>query len=415
MITDYYEAPWKLARLRSTSVGPHIDGFAAMLTDAGYAHYTVRGYLRAAHHLGGWADRRRIDISSWDDDLLPQFARHLPRCRCIKANKGLFSDQLAGARLLLKHLRACEVIAPAAPPTARRYAPILEEFAEWMIRHRGIALSSAGVYQRSLEPFVDALGADPSRYTVGSIRGYVIDRVGDTGRTGVRTAATAIRAFLRFLVADGRMHVDIQRCVPTVPQWRLSSLPRYLEAADVERLLRSCNLKTEAGLRDHSILLLLARLGLRAGDVVALRLGDVDWRAGTICVAGKGRRESLLPLPQEVGDALLSYLKSGRPPLEVDQVFITVRAPRRPFTTSATVTYIVEAALVRGGIENAPTRGAHLLRHSAATSMLRSGGSLDTIQTVLRHSSPETTAIYAKVDVGMLQQVTQPWPGGARC
>jgi len=415
MITDYYEAPWKLARLRSTSVGPHIDGFAAMLTDAGYAHYTVRGYLRAAHHLGGWADRRRIDISSWDDDLLPQFARHLTRCRCIKANKGIFSDQLAGARLLLKHLRACEVIAPAAPPTARRYAPILDEFAEWMIRHRGIALSSAGVYQRSLEPFVDALGADPKCYTIGNVRGYVIDRVGDAGRTGVRTAATAIRSFLRFLVADGRMHVDIERCVPTVPQWRLSSLPRYLEAADVERLLRSCDLKTEAGLRDHSILLLLARLGLRAGDVVALRLGDIDWRAGTIRVAGKGRRETLLPLPQEVGDALLSYLKSGRPSLEVDQVFITVRAPRRPFATSAAVTYIVEAALVRGGIDNAPTRGAHLLRHSAATAMLRAGGSLDTIQTVLRHSSPDTTAIYAKVDVGMLQQIAQTWPGEARC
>jgi integrase/recombinase XerD len=415
MITDYFEAPFTVARMRATCVGPHIDSFASMLTDAGYAHFTIRSYLRAADHLGRWADRRRIDFHLWDDDVLVRFGRHLPRCKCIRANKGIFADAIAGARLLLTHLRACEVIVPAPTPTTRRFAPIVEEFSAWMLRHRGLALSSTALYQRMLQPFVESLGDDPNRYTVSAIRGYVIERLGDAGRGGARSAATAIRAFLRFLVANGRIPAELQCCVPTVPQWRVSSLPRYLEAPDVERLLRSCDLTTEVGLRDQAILLLLARLGLRAGDIVGMATTDIDWQAGTLRVRGKGRREVLLPLPQEVGNALLAYLERGRPTVSTDRVFITVRAPKRPFSSSAGVTYVVEAALDRAEVENTPSRGAHLLRHSAATAMLRAGGSLDNIATVLRHSSPDTTAIYAKVDVTMLQQIAQPWPGGARC
>jgi integrase/recombinase XerD len=415
MITDYFEAPWRVARMHATCVGPHIDGFASMLTDAGYAHYTIRGFLRAADHLGRWADRRRVDIRSWDDDVLVRFGRHLPRCRCIKTNKGIFADAIVGARLLLTHLRACEVIAPAPAPTTRRYTAVIEDFAGWMVRHRGLALSSVALYQRKLQPFVDSLGEDPSRYTVSTIRGYVIDRLGDAGRGEARSAATAIRTFLRFLVAEGRVPAELQRCVPTVPKWRLSSLPRYLEAPDVECLLRSCDRTTEAGLRDHAILLLLARLGLRAGDIVAMTTADIDWRDGSLRVHGKGRREVRLPLPQDVGDAIVAYLERGRPDTSTDRLFLRVRAPKRPFSSSVAVSDIVRAALDRAGIENAPIRGAHLLRHSAATAMLRAGGSLDTIATVLRHSSPDTTAIYAKVDVMMLQQLTQHWPGGARC
>jgi site-specific recombinase XerD len=415
MITDYFEATWRLERMRATCVGPHIDGFASMLSDEGYTRDTSRGYLRAADHLGRWADRQRVEIRLWDDEVLVRFGRHLPRCKCIKANKGIFADAIAGARLLLRHLRACEVVAPGPVPTARRYAAIVEEFAAWMVRHRGLALSSAALYKRKLQPFVDSLGEDPSRYTVNNIRGYVIDRIGDAGRSEARSAATAIRTFLRFLVADERVPAELQRCVPKVAQWRLSSLPRYLEAPDVERVLNSCDLTTEAGLRDHAILLLLARLGLRAGDIVAMTTADIEWRAGALRVLGKGRREVRLPLPQDVGDAILAYVERGRPDTNTDRLFLRVRAPRRPFSSSVAISDVVRAALDRAGIENAPIRGAHLLRHSMATAMLRAGASLDTIATVLRHSTHDTAAIYAKVDVTMLQQVTQPWPGGARC
>lgn len=416
MISDYIEAPWRLARMRATCVGPYIDGFSSSLTEAGYAPFTIRNYLRAADHVGRWADRRGLDIESWDDDILVRFGRHLPRCKCSKANKGIFSDALAGVRLLLAHLRASEVIAPApSAPTTPKFAPISDQFADWMVRHRGIAPSTTARYQRMLQPFLGTLGEEPRRYTVASIRAYVIKQLGDVGRDQTRSAVTAIRAFLRFLVAEGRVHSGIQHCVPTVPQWRLSSLPRYLEAPDVERVVKSCDLTRGHGLRDHAILLLLARLGLRAGDIVRMTVTDIDWRGGTIRVHGKGRREVRLPLPQDVGDALLAYIERGRPRSSNERLFLTVYAPTRPFATSATVSDIVRVALDRAGIKDPPSRGAHLLRHSAATAMLRAGGSLDTIATVLRHRSPDTTAYYAKVDVATLQQVTQPWPGGAAC
>jgi integrase/recombinase XerD len=416
MISDYFEAPWRLARMHATCVGPYIDDFSAVLAEAGYSPFTIRGYLRAAEHVGRWADRRRVALATWDDDILTCFGRHLPRCSCIKSNKGVFGDAVAGVRLFLAYLRARGVIAAATPvPTTSGYAPISDRFADWMLRHRGVAPSTTARYQRVLQPFLEELGEDPKQYTVAAIRSYVIKQLGAVGRGETRGAVTALRAFLRFLVAEGRVHSGIQHCVPTVPQWRLSSLPRYLDAPDVDRVVKSCDLTTGHGLRDHAILLLLARLGLRAGDVVRMTLDDLDWRGGTLRVRGKGRREARLPLPQDVGDAILAYIGRGRPRACIDRLFLTTNAPRRPFASSAGISDLVHAALARAGIQNPPSRGAHLLRHSAATTMLRAGGSLDTIATVLRHRSPETTAYYAKVDIAMLQQVTQPWPGGAAC
>jgi len=413
-ITVCFEAPWRIARLHATNVGPYLDDLSSRLAAEGYAHQTIRGYLRAAEHLATWAARRRIALRSWDDSVLAGFGRHLARCACIKANKGRFDGAVAGARVLLAHLGACGVVAPA-PERTRQYAAPVEAFSEWMLRHRGITTGTAGVYRRLLQPFVGALGEDPARYTVSSIRGCVIEHLGNAGRSHAQLVTSAIRAYLRFLVAEGRVRAGLEHSVPTVPHWRLSTLPRCLEAPDVERVLASRDLTTEGGLRDHAILLLLARLSRRGGDIAATMLADIDWRAGSLRVRGKGRRQVRLPLPQDAGDAILAYLERGRPIVETEWLFITLKAPKRPLASPATVAFLAGAALDRAGIVNLPTRGAHLLRHSAATAMLRAGGSLETISGVLRHSSLETTAICAKVDVSMLQQVAQPWPGGARC
>jgi integrase/recombinase XerD len=274
----------------------------------------------------------------------------------------------------------------------------------------GVAPSTIRRYQRALTPFLGELGEDPTKYDVQSIKAFIIAR-----RSEPYSAAKAIRAFLRFLVAEGQVPPGIEHCVPTVRRWRLSSLPRHLEASDVERVVNSCNLSTKCGLRDHAILLLLARLGLRGGDVVTLKLDDIDWKRGILQVCGKSRREALLPLPQDVGDAILAYLQYGRPTSTIDQMFLTVTAPIRSLARSETVSSIVRAALQRAGVLNPPSWGSHVLRHSAAMAMLRAGASLDTIGTVLRHHSHETTAHYAKVDLTMLEQVAQPWPGDASC
>jgi site-specific recombinase XerD len=284
-----------------------------------------------------------------------------------------------------------------------------------MVRYRGVTPHTLYRYRRVLEVFVAALGQDPAVYNVASIRTFVVERLGRRSRGETREAVTAIRSYLRFLVTDGQIAAGIEHCVPTVPEWRLSSLPRYLEAPDVERVVASCDLSTGRGLRDHAILLLLSRLGLRAGDIVAMTLDDIDWRHGTLLVQGKSHRETVLPLPQDVGDALLAYLEHGRPLSDSQRLFLTVLAPTRPFASSSAVSDVVRFALARAGIRNPPSRGAHLLRHSAATAMLRAGGSLETIATVLRHRSLQTTAHYAKVDLVMLQQIAQPWPGGGSC
>jgi integrase len=192
--------------------------------------------------------------------------------------------------------------------------------------------------------------------------------------------------------------------------WKLSGLPRYLEAADVDRLIYCCDLTKPHGVRNRAVLLLLARLGLRAGDIVSMRLDDVDWDAGTVRIRGKGRKEVRLPLPHDVGEALAEYLVAARPATEIEQVFLCANAPIRPFATSASVSDIVRFAVQRAGITDAPSKGAHMLRHSAATAMLRSGASLDAIAAVLRHQSSEMTAYYAKVDAKLLQEVALPWP-----
>jgi site-specific recombinase XerD len=167
--------------------------------------------------------------------------------------------------------------------------------------------------------------------------------------------------------------------------------------------------------RDRAVLLLLSRLGLRAGDIVRMRIKDIDWKNGRLRVAGKGRRECRLPIPQEVGDTLLTYMESARPEVLIEQVFLCLNAPCRPFAGSAVVSSIVAAALRRAGIENAPSRGANLLRHSAATTMLRAGLDLEGVGAMLRHRSVDTTAHYAKVDLMTLAQISQPWPGGVSC
>jgi site-specific recombinase XerD len=221
--------------------------------------------------------------------------------------------------------------------------------------------------------------------------------------------ATALRSFFRFLFQDGQTDGDLARAIPAVPQWRLAEVPKYLEPEEVERVLRACQRDTTGGRRDQAILLLLARLGLRASEVIALELDDIDWRAGVLTVRGKGCSHDSLPLPADVGQALASYLRHHRPPCTTRRLFVRTRAPHRGLANPSSLSTIVTRALKRAGLRPAFT-GAHVLRHSLATGMLRSGASLDEIGEVLRHRAADTTAIYAKVDVRGLRSLALPWP-----
>jgi site-specific recombinase XerD len=227
-----------------------------------------------------------------------------------------------------------------------------------------------------------------------------------------RLMVTAIRSFLRFLHVTGETVTDLTAVVPTVANWRLARLPQWIPAEQVNKVLQDCDQETTVGQRDYTILLLLARLGLRAGEVVAMTLDDIDWDNGELLVRGKGRRQVRMPLPADVGRALATYLRRGRPSCSSRRVFICAKAPRRGFTNSVAVCTLVMRALRRAGL-NPPSKGAHLFRHSLATEMLRRGATLPQIGEILRHRHPDTTAIYAKVDLGALRPIAPPWPGGA--
>ena len=224
---------------------------------------------------------------------------------------------------------------------------------------------------------------------------------------------TALRSFLQYARYRGDLKMDLAAAVPTVANWAMASIPRFLSPDRIELVLAHCNRQTAVGRRDYAILLLLARLGLRGGEVVALTLDDIDWEAGYISICGKGGQRTTLPLPVDVGEAIAAYLKNSRPSSANRHLFLRARAPAVGFRGPVAISSLVMHALRRAGID-APHKGAHLFRHSLATGMLGQGASLAEIGELLRHRSPETTTIYAKVDLGSLRTLALPWPGGAR-
>lgn len=404
MLSSYFASLPFIGGLRSSPAGPYLDGFAASLLARGYPHVTGPKYIRAAVHLARWI---RVPLAEIDGVTIARFDRHLSKCRCQARPPGQHRALRVGARLFLAYLR--EIGIGRRPIPEHLATPtVIDRFRSWMQLHRGATDATLRGYTHLLTKFVDAQGMDPERYDVRGVREYVLKLAKQHGRYHVQHVATALRMFLRFLVVEGQCSADLVAAVPKFAHWRLSTLPRYMTEDNVERVIAANNPRTPMGRRDRAILLLLARLGLRAGDVVGLRLDDVDWRRSRIRMRGKGRRETWLPLPQDVGDSILAYLSKGRPESRDEHVFLRVQAPTIGLNSTA-IPQLVRRAIVRAGIDS-PSYGAHVLRHSAATTLLRHGASLDAIGALLRQRSQDTSALYAKVDVLMLGQIAQPWP-----
>ncbi|MBE3088191.1 MAG: tyrosine-type recombinase/integrase, partial [Chloroflexi bacterium] len=252
-----------------------------------------------------------------------------------------------------------------------------------------------------------------SRLCAGDVVRFVQRQAARLHVKRAKQLTTALRSFLRYARYRGDLALDLAAAVPIVANWSRSSIPRAISADAVRQLLASISRRTSVGRRDYAILLVLARLGLRAGEVVRLELDDIDWNTGQMSIRGKGGCRTALPLPRDVGEAIAAYLRNGRPPSPCRRVFLRARAPIRGFRGPSAVGSLVRDAVVRAGI-SAPTKGAHQFRHGLATQMLRHGASLTEIGEVLRHRSPQTTTIYAKVDLDALRTLALPWPGGAR-
>ena len=414
MLDRFFERPMVLTGLESPELKAHLNTFAEELHAVGYSREYARNQLRAAAHFCIWTQARDGDLSNLDNAEVEEFGRHLPMCRCPGPSRGKCPLVLRWVRHFVDHLEREGVVPKLKETQPRACPPLLRSFLAWMTQHRGIVEGTLRNYERHLRRLLDALGDDPSRYEAGQLRDFVEKRSNGYSCEGAKKIFTAVRMFLRYLIVEGRCPAELEYALPTLANWSQQSLPCALPEVDVERLIESCDPTTKVGIRDRAILLLLARLALRAGDIAALRFQDLCWEQGTVRVVGKGRKEALLPLPQPVGDAILTYLKSGRPVCESDHVFVRCCAPYRAFSHGGPVSLIVRRAFHRSGVES-PCRGSHVLRHSAATEMLRQGIPMYGIAAVLRHQSITTTTLYTKIDVDLLREVVQPWPEVLKC
>ena len=396
-------------------LGTLVEQFTNQLTVLGHTRLTVANYGDAARHFAEWLRRSDIVPLDVDDGVIARFARHRCKCNGNRQHHHLSAKYVRRVRRFVCFLVERGVVRAAAPKVSKAVNERVAEFQDWLRHHRGISERTVDRHGRMVMRLLPGLGDDPGTYDAELVRRVILTEAQRSSRPYIKTMTTALRGYLRFLAAQGMCRPWLDRAVPTIPQWRLSALPRYLPPADVERLIASCDLTKPHGIRDRAILLLLARLGLRAGDILGMRLDDVEWDEGTLRVRGKGRREVRLPLPQDAGDALLELPERARPRVDDDRSSCDHRRPIGPSQAPCAISDVVRLALKRAGITDAPSRGANLLRHSAATGMLRAGATLDAIGAVLRHRSTDTTAHYAKVDVAMLRQIAQPWPGDASC
>jgi site-specific recombinase XerD len=394
------------AKYRATFGHELVDEYATRLLARGYTRHSIKHILRDGKAFVDWGRAKRFDWSAFDDNAVARFDAR---------NRGCAHDMRLALRTNAAHfvdfLRDRGIVVPAEVIAVPR--PFLS-FEEWMLGHRGATPSTVALYVSVLERKVFApIGAPPARLDARSLRRAVLRSASGWSVSHAATIVGATRAFIRFAAAQGQCSTDLVGAIPGVAQWRLATLPRHISAIDVERVIAACDIATSRGRRDRAVLLLLARLGLRAGDVSTLMLDALDWRGGRVHVSGKGRRADWLPLPQDVGDAILAYLHDGRPRHPSPRVFLTTRAPVRPIAAGRVSTIATEA-IVRSGVD-APVRGSHLLRHSVAVALLNRGVGLEKIAAVLRHASLDSTQIYAKVDKGSLATIAARWPRTRVC
>jgi len=399
---------------RARVTGPlqqYAPGFVAELARLGYTANWACGQMFVMAHLSRWLASEGLDAAG----LTRQVAGRFLAARQA-AGYTLYLSPKALVPLLgyLRRLGAVPPLPAAEPATAAEV--LLARYRRYLVAERGVVPETARGYVDAVRPFLggreQAGELDLGSLTAGEVTAFVLATCPGKPKGSAKLTVTALRSLLGFLHVEGLIGEPLGQYVPSVASWRLAGLPKALEPGQVAALLASCNQGTAAGRRDFAMLTLLARLGLRAGEVAGLRLDDIDWQAGEIAVRGKGSRAERLPLPADAGEAIAAYLRKGRPePFEgARQVFLRVRAPHRGLTSGG-VTQAVFAAGQRAGI--GPVF-AHQLRHSAATRMLAAGAPLTEIGQVLRHRRLLSTAIYAKADIGALRVLARPWPGGAR-
>lgn len=386
--------------------------FTGQLIEQGYTSLTIQGYSDAISHLGTWLHHEGIQLKELNTNIINEFECHHCHCPGGRKKQSISKKYAHRVQRFIHFLYQQGVIgqiyetSDSSPPLA------ILKFSQYLISC-GLSSQTVKRYSHCVNRMLPLLGNRPEYYNVKIIRQTVYELSKHYSTGGLKSLTTSLRSYLRYLAFEEKCSPTLQQAIPTIAQWTLSSLPKYITAPEIEQVIAACDPRTHKGLRDQAIVLLLSRLGLRAHDIVKMQLMHIDWHEGILHLFGKSRREACLPIPQDVGDAILNYIEIARPPVAVEraEVFLCMNAPYRPFASSAAVSGLVAQAIKCSGISTPPSCGAHLLRHSAATHLLRSGASLDTVSTILRHRSLNMTGYYAKVDIPLLETIVQPWPG----
>ncbi len=412
MLEDVCRRKAVLARIRTSRYLPDLEALAEFLDRRGYQRSTMVGYLYAAIHLVSRIEVGEIRLAGLTAVRFQEAARkHRRRCRCPGLNNldGSFVAVAAHLFEVMKERHGL-VSAPAPLTPLER---LLGRFDDHLRNERGLAEATRGGYIRALRSPLVARHADAdidvSQWTAGEVRDWVVKRA-TSSLHGARALGVALRSFLRFLTLRGEPVGHLVAAVPATRCSRLAGLPRALSEEQLSQLMRSIDTSTPIGLRTRAILQCLVELGLRAGEVAALRLADIDWRSGVLRIwPSTGRRCDVLPLISTVGQAVVAYLKRGRPTTADEHVFVRHYLPVGEPLRSHDVTMVVKRAFRRAGLV-LPSMGAHVLRHTTASRLVRAGVSLKNIADVMRHRDIDTTRIYTKVDWPRLQEVALPWP-----
>lgn len=397
-----------IERRRSGPLGSHLDELAEHFANAGYCRAHGRFQLRLAAEFGRWLDQRKFPLDEMRWEWIEAFVRDRVK------RHGPFS----GGRTFYKVM--CEVyrrkgLTVVGPPADRTPVKKRVEDFEAYLRHERRLADTTVIRTKSLvEGWLrDRFGDGPVRLSSLSPAdtiAYIRRRSSMMGRKTAKLVVSALRSFLQFAHYRGYIRRDLSIGIPPVADWSKTAIPRGIPQSHIRRVLASCDRRRPEGRRDFAIILLFARLGLRVSEAISLTFEDIDWREGILKVRGKGRAGEL-PLPSDVGQAIVAYLKRGRPPSQSRRLFLRNRAPAIGLKAPAGCG-IVARALKRAGI-NSDRKGAHQFRHALATQMLRGGASLQEIGELLRHRHVQTTTIYAKVDLPALQTLAQPWPARA--
>ncbi len=399
-------------RLKSGPHGQLIERYAARLIEDGLVRGGVWRCLNVVGGLLSWMESSRTRLADLDECRLERYLRHRGSSQTIQRG-----DQ-AALRRWLSMLRDADVIAPSPVPNSTPQEQILAEFDNYLRGERGLSPKSIARYLPIIRQFLrevcPAGASDLGEIRQGTVIAYIERHARDWSPSSGKVMCTSLRTFLRCLHHQGLNPLALAGCVPSIRRWTLASLPSHLSAAQVHKVLDGCDRATARGRRNYAILMMLAKLGLRADEVVKLTLDDIDWRAGEILLCAKGRKRARMPIPPDVGAAVVAYLRDGRPKSPCRRLFLRTLAPRVGFLSGGAITWIAKTALKCAGIHGCAHYGAHVFRHSLATELLRSGATLSEIGQLLRHESHDTTRIYAKVDIDTLRTLSLPWPGGAQ-